>query len=87
MIVFVAFHIIMQLFMKSDGYVSEYGDDYAGEFAISRVLIAIILILDIIMMALVRSLSTKWRRASEKSQIKSGNKENNIPVLFVFSCV
>lgn len=78
----------MQLFMRSSGYESEYGDDgYTGEFAISSVLAAIILILDIIMIGLVRSLSTKWNTASERSQIKSGNKENNIPCLIWFSCV
>jgi hypothetical protein len=80
----VAFHIIMLMFMKSDDYVSEYGDDYAGEFIISSVILTVIVLLDILMISLIRSLSTKWRRASEKSQIKSGNKEIISLVLYAF---
>jgi len=45
---------------------------YETQFIITGVLIGTVLVMDVYLVILLKNLTTKWRRASEKSLIKSG---------------
>jgi len=60
-------YLCQQFLMKKD----QNGANYETQFIITACLIGIVLLLDIYLVVLLKNLETKWRRASEKSLIKS----------------
>lgn len=67
-IFFGALVVTQQFFMRE----SNIEGSLETQFIVSGIIALIILILDIILIMLSNNLTTKWRRASERSQIKSG---------------
>ena len=57
-----------QIFMRE----TELEEQLETQFIIAGIIVFIILILDIFLIMLTNNLTSKWRRASERSQIRSG---------------
>lgn len=66
----VTLHVVQQIFMRENDY---DGGPFDVQLTVSSSILAIIIVLDLFLLKLLNGLTRRWRRASERSQLKSGN--------------